>query len=207
MLVSICLPVFNGSAYLNEAIESVLDQTHTELELLVADDSSTDNSWEIVQRKAANDPRLKIWRNEERLGLFSNYNRTVGSANGQFIKPFAQDDILSPTAIATLVRALQQNETACMAACGKNILTNVKETGVHAEERVGGGDNAQAQSTETDETNSLTGAGPGGSTDGHYAGLSKGLNPGKLVILKCLAQYRNLIGEPVTVLYRGGIQK
>src|SRR5277367_4436647 len=100
MLVSICLPVFNGEQYLADAISSALNQTHEQIELLISDDQSTDGSWEIIQQFSERDQRIKVCRNEKRRGLFENYNSTIGGANGEFIKLFAQDDLLSPNAVA-----------------------------------------------------------------------------------------------------------
>ncbi|HEY9682037.1 MAG TPA: glycosyltransferase [Oculatellaceae cyanobacterium] len=198
MLVSVCLPVFNGAKFLPEAIKSVLAQSHREFELLIADDGSSDGSWEIINSLAASDQRIKVWRNHERLGLFGNYNRTIGSATGEYIKPFAQDDILNPNALESMVRALRENETASLVASGRNVLSEssgdlygfgVGENGSNKKEEAA--DKFQSPVEITGESN-----------EGHYAPLSRGLNPGKLVVLKCLAQYRNLVGEPVTVMYR-----
>jgi len=196
MLVSVCLPVFNGSQYLIEAIQSVLKQTHEELELLIADDSSTDDSWEIIQSFAENDSRVKIWRNKDQLGLFSNYNRTIGSAQGSFIKPFAQDDLMSPEALATMVQALQTNESASIASCKKT-------TGSSA--LAGEQSSLNLSIMEAIPVENLmqrTVSDHAKSDNSNQTGLQPGLNPGTVVILKCLAQYRNLIGEPVTAIFR-----
>jgi glycosyltransferase involved in cell wall biosynthesis len=208
MLVSICLPVFNGAKYLEEAINSVLEQSHTELELLIADDCSTDSSWDLVQKYAAQDPRVKIMRNDERLGLFSNYNRTIGSAKGEYIKLFAQDDIMQPSTLATMVAALSKNETASMVACGKTVSpgTADKPLLTKATDQDAGKSTDLYNSTSHDsrsEGSYSAGNGVSASDQNHMEGLALGLNPGKLVVLKCLAQYRNLIGEPVTVMFRG----
>jgi glycosyltransferase involved in cell wall biosynthesis len=199
MLVSVCLPVFNGAKFLPEAIKSVLSQSHSELELLIADDGSSDNSWEIIKTMAATDSRIKVRKNQDRLGLFSNYNRTIGSASGEFIKPFAQDDVLNANALELMIKALRENETASIVASARNVLAE------SSGELFGADVNSDQTGTKLDHTVDkfqspvdITGA----SNEGHYAPLSKGLNPGKLVVLKCLAQYRNLVGEPVTVMYR-----
>src|SRR5271155_20695 len=68
--VSICLPVYNGEHYLAEAIESALNQTFEDFELLIADDCSQDSSAEIIARFAARDARIRHWRNPHNLGLF-----------------------------------------------------------------------------------------------------------------------------------------
>lgn len=176
MLVSIVLPVYNGTKYLSDAIECVLAQTHTEIELLIADDGSTDGTWDIVQKYAQKDSRIQSWRNEVRLGLFGNYNRTIKKATGEYIKLFAQDDLLTPEAIGILAKALSENETAVIAACGRSVIEDpLAETDTEAKIFV-------------QPENPVV--------------LPRGLNRGKQVILSCLTEYRNLVGEPVTVMFR-----
>src|SRR5262249_40381711 len=95
--VSICLPVYNGERFLAEAIESVLEQTHRDYELLICDDLSHDSSLEIARTYARYDTRVTVWSNPQRLGLFANYNSSIERATGKYIKLFAQDDLLAPT--------------------------------------------------------------------------------------------------------------
>ena len=61
--VSICLPVYNGARYLGKSIESVLNQTFADFELLISNDCSKDGSWEIVQNFAKQDERINAWTN------------------------------------------------------------------------------------------------------------------------------------------------
>ena len=174
MLVSIILPVYNGARYLSDAIESVLAQTHQTIEVLIADDGSFDGSWELIQKYAQKDSRIKAWRNEVRLGLFANYNRTIKKATGEFIKLFAQDDLMAPEAIAELTHALHDNASAVIAACGRSVIEDPFS------------EKAKEDLACQDKPISLP----------------AGLNKGHDVILKCLSEYRNLIGEPVTVMFR-----
>ncbi len=99
-LVSICLPVFNGSRHLTDAIESVLAQTYTNFELVISDDCSKDTSFNIIDEYAKRDSRIKVSRNAKNLGLFANYNKCLSLATGEFVKPFAQDDLLHTDALA-----------------------------------------------------------------------------------------------------------
>jgi glycosyltransferase involved in cell wall biosynthesis len=219
MLVSICLPVYNGAKYLEEAINSVLVQSHMELELLIADDCSTDYSWQIIQNYAAIDSRVKSIRNDERLGLFSNYNRTIGSARGEYIKLFAQDDLMLPTAVATMAGALSTNLTAAMVACGKSASPDADSNeGSDVSVDASGQENLEnvaksmdlhnlAYSDANAEALHSVVHGTMISDEKHMEGLARGLNPGKLVMLKCLAQYRNLIGEPVAVMFRRELEE
>src|SRR5579883_1951770 len=92
-LISVCLPVFNGEKFLLEAIGSVLEQTYSNFELVIIDDCSTDASVEIIESFARMDERIRFYRNTSRLGLFANYNECMLKADGEYIKPFAQDDV------------------------------------------------------------------------------------------------------------------
>lgn len=120
--VSICLPVFNGAAYLGEAIESALKQTFTNFELLIIDDGSTDSSVEIARHYAARDPRIIVSTNSKRLGLFANYNACLVKARGVYIKPFAQDDLIEPNSIARMVEVLDKYPEVTLVSGGKSLI-------------------------------------------------------------------------------------
>ncbi len=166
MLVSICMPTYNGERYIAEAIQSALDQTYQDIELLVSDDCSTDLTAEIVHEFARRDKRIVYWRNESRLGLFPNYNECMTQCKGDLIKPFAQDDLLSPKAVELMVSAYKNNNVA-LVCCGKTILNDSPVSFSEVVETV----------------------------------LPPGLTTGRAVIEQSLKSYRNLIGEPVTVLF------
>ncbi|MBS1989139.1 MAG: glycosyltransferase family 2 protein [Cyanobacteria bacterium SZAS LIN-3] len=118
--VSVLLPVYNGAKYLGAAIESVLAQSRGELELIVVDDCSSDGSADIIAGYAAQDKRVRFERNQSNLGLFRNYNRALELSQGQFIKPFAQDDLLHPDCLALTVPHLQNNSAVSLVTCGRN---------------------------------------------------------------------------------------
>lgn len=124
--VSICLPTFNGEKYLTEAIESVITQSEKDWELLICDDLSTDGSLRIAESFAKKDRRIKASCNKTRLGLFPNYNHCMQQASGEFIKLFAQDDRLMPTALSVLLRAFDDS-TVAMSTGAKHL---VDENGV-----------------------------------------------------------------------------
>lgn len=121
-LVSICLPVFNGEKFLSAAIETVLAQSHANFELLVSDDGSTDESVSIAERYAAQDSRIKFWKNEQRLGLFGNYNETIRRAKGDFIKTYAQDDLLEPKALETMLLPFLNIEKIALISSARTII-------------------------------------------------------------------------------------
>ncbi len=108
-VVSICLPVHNGEQYLADAIESVLNQSFSDFELIVCDDASADSTPRILSHYAARDKRIVYQRNQAALGLFANYNECLRLSQGSFIKPFAQDDLLEPTMLEETVSVLKNN--------------------------------------------------------------------------------------------------
>ena len=96
--VSVILPVYNGARYLDAAIESVLKQTTTNLELVVWDDGSTDNSFSIASSYAQHDERVRVFR-EEHKGHAASLNNATAKTTGQYIGWIDSDDLLAPTAL------------------------------------------------------------------------------------------------------------
>ena len=91
-LVSICIPTYNRANYIKKAIDSALGQTYKNIEVIVVDNASTDNTDEIVS--AYNDPRLRYVRNSENMGLFGNFNRCIELYNGDFLHILHSDDYI-----------------------------------------------------------------------------------------------------------------
>jgi glycosyltransferase involved in cell wall biosynthesis len=114
--VSICIPTYNGEAYLVPAIESAIRQTFHDTEILIVDDASTDETLSIANRIARLDPRLRIISNDHNLGLVKNWNRCLIEARGAWIKFLFQDDLLEPTCVEELLRAAQGSRIP-FAAC------------------------------------------------------------------------------------------
>jgi glycosyltransferase involved in cell wall biosynthesis len=96
--ISVILPVFNGQTYLDACIRSVLDQSLSEFELLIADDGSTDRSPHII--RSYSDPRIRIHWQPENRGLFANLNQTLGAVRAPLVRLLGQDDILEKECLA-----------------------------------------------------------------------------------------------------------
>ena len=96
-LVSVIMPVFNGAAFLSSTIESILNQTYENFELLILDDCSTDNSIEII--KSFNDKRIRLYLNKENKGYIKGLNFLVQNSKGDYIARNDQDDISLPERI------------------------------------------------------------------------------------------------------------
>ena len=104
--VSIGVPVYNGENYLRRAIDSILGQDFADLELVIADNASTDATESICREYAARDARVRYHRNETNLGAAGNYNKVFELSRGEFFKWAAHDDECHPSMISKCVEAL-----------------------------------------------------------------------------------------------------
>ena len=105
--VTVLMPVYNGEKYLKEAIESILDQSYKEFELLIIDDGSADGTASII--KSYNDARIRLLTNSKRLKLSGALNRGIQEARGNLIARMDADDIARPERLATQVAFLHDN--------------------------------------------------------------------------------------------------
>lgn len=92
--VTVLMSVYNGEKYLREAIDSILHQTYTNFEFLIIDDASTDTTPEILHQYS--DPRIRLVKNENNLGLTKSLNKGLALANGEYIARMDADDICMP---------------------------------------------------------------------------------------------------------------
>ena len=105
--VSICIPSYNCGAFIGKTIQSILDQTFQNFEIIVVDDCSTDNSEEVVKR--FKDPRIRFYRNEKNLGMVPNTNKALRLAEGEFVGILHPDDYYAPKMIETALKAFSEN--------------------------------------------------------------------------------------------------
>lgn len=119
--VSIVLPCYNGAGFLAQSIDSVIDQTFTDWELIIVNDCSTDRSLEIMQNYASRDSRIRIINNEHNLKLPGALNRGFSEAMGKYLTWTSHDNRMAPTMLKEFVNYLDNNPdkglvTACYAA-------------------------------------------------------------------------------------------
>src|SRR3712207_3671984 len=103
--VTVLMAVYNGEAYLREAVDRILGQTFTDLEFLVVSDGSTDGSAEILRSYA--DPRLRVVENERNLKLIASLNRGLELARGEYVARMDADDVSLPDRLAKQVAYLE----------------------------------------------------------------------------------------------------
>ena len=114
-LVSICIPTYNYAAFLPRAVQSALAQTHRDVEVVVLDDASTDETPEVLSRYAG-DERFSVRRAQVNVGLFANFNRCLEVARGDFVKVLCADDWLHPQSIEDALAVLDRHPSAAMAS-------------------------------------------------------------------------------------------
>ncbi|MDE3184118.1 MAG: glycosyltransferase family 2 protein [Bacteroidota bacterium] len=102
-LVSVLMTAYNRKKYIAEAIESVLNSTYKNFELIVVDDASVDDTVTIAKSYGKKDDRIKVYVNENNLGQFPNRNKAASLANGWLIFWVDSDDTIKPDAIEYVV--------------------------------------------------------------------------------------------------------
>jgi succinoglycan biosynthesis protein ExoO len=107
-LVSIIIPAYNTESYIAKAIQSAQEQTLTNIEIIVIDDCSTDNTLAIAQ--SFNDPRIIIIHNSENLGAASTRNKAIKLAKGSWLALLDSDDWYEPNRLETLLEVAQKTQ-------------------------------------------------------------------------------------------------
>ena len=110
-LVSVLMTSYNREKFIEESIWSVLNSTFTDLELLISDDCSSDNTIEIVKKIASVDSRVKWHINEKNLGDYPNRNKVASMAKGKYMLYVDSDDTIKNDAIEFAIANLTENPT------------------------------------------------------------------------------------------------
>lgn len=121
-LVSIVLPVYNGDVYLQSAIESILNQTFIDFELVIINDASTDNTDQIINN--FKDKRIRYFINETNLKIIETLNKGINLSRGKYIARMDADDISFPNRIEDQVNFLEKNVEIDVLGTGFEIIGN-----------------------------------------------------------------------------------
>lgn len=110
--VSVLMPNYNCEPYLEEAINSVLNQTYNNFEFIIIDDASTDNSWKIIQKYAKKDKRIKAHKNKENLGRAKTYNKALKliSQESAYFFFMGSDDLIKEKLIEKKISYLEKRK-------------------------------------------------------------------------------------------------
>jgi glycosyltransferase involved in cell wall biosynthesis len=143
-LVSVGIPVRNGGQQLELAIRSVLAQDYPNIELVISDNASTDETEAICRRFAKADSRIVYHRNAENVGLLNNFVKTIHRSKGEYFRWMSHDDVLQPTSISRCVAVFARDQRLVLVTSGFCYTGDdgVTRTSVYGSDRLGSDDPA-----------------------------------------------------------------
>ena len=122
--ISLIMSVYNGEDYLSEAIDSVINQSFTDWELIIINDCSTDGTGGILGKYESQDARIKVHTNEVNLRLPSSLNKALELANGKYIARMDADDICLPDRLQKQYDFMEKNSDVALSSCRFMTLKN-----------------------------------------------------------------------------------
>ena len=125
--VSIGLPVYNGENYIRESLESILNQSFSDFELIISDNASTDHTEQICLEYASSDNRIRYYRNEKNMGLPYNHNRVFLLSYGEYFKWAGHDDIINKDFLLKCVEFLDKNPSVILCSTKTGRINNKGE--------------------------------------------------------------------------------
>jgi glycosyltransferase involved in cell wall biosynthesis len=128
-LISVAVPLFNSERYIRECIESVLAQTHEDLELLIVDDGSTDHSGEIAEKFVRRDDRVRLLRHEGGANRGVSLTRRLAfeQSRGEYVALLDADDRFEPTKLAMQLAAAEAHPECLVYHCGAHCIDALGE--------------------------------------------------------------------------------
>ncbi len=108
-LISVLIPNYNYVKYVATAVDSAVAQTYPNVEVIVSDNCSTDGAWELLCERYANDPRVRLYRNEQNIGMARNFDRLLELARGEYVMCLSSDDFLLPPHLERLAAAFERD--------------------------------------------------------------------------------------------------
>ena len=108
-VISVSMATYNGEKYLQEQLDSILTQTIPAYEIVIVDDCSTDNTWQILHEYAVNYPQIKIYQNNDNCGVAKTFDCALSMVSGDYIALADQDDVWVPQKLEVLVANIGEN--------------------------------------------------------------------------------------------------
>lgn len=115
-LVTIGMPMYNASLHIRETLSSLLNQSYKNIEIIICDDCSTDDSVDIVNAIMKTDSRIKLFLHPQNIGLVNNFNFTASKASGEFFMWGDQDDLWHPSFIELCLQEFKKNKKLVLSA-------------------------------------------------------------------------------------------
>lgn len=107
--LSIIVPCYNYAHYLRNSVDSILRQNFSDYELLLTDDGSSDETWEILKQYGERHPQIRIFKNPANLGIFKTNLQGWNDARGEYLFFFSADDLVGPTCLSRVMELFQKN--------------------------------------------------------------------------------------------------
>lgn len=126
-LASVVMPAYNAEKFIEKSIDSVLDQSERNFELVIVDDGSKDSTPAIISKKMSADKRIRYFRTELNKGPSHTRNYGIEQAKGEYIAFLDADDIMSRTALESRIKALEGNGFACGSFCDMVLIDDKDE--------------------------------------------------------------------------------
>lgn len=126
-LLSVVIPSYNNARFIDETVESVLDQDVSDFELVIADHSSTDGTWEKLQAYRSH-PSVRLMRTDSGGGAERNFDRVSREARGRYIKLLPGDDLLKRGVLKRQVELLERHPGATLTACPREFVDSTGRT-------------------------------------------------------------------------------
>ena len=126
--ISVVMCTYNGGRFVAEQLNSIREQTFRNLEIIVVDDASTDDTWQILEEIALADDRIRLYHNPENLGFNLNFNRACTLATGAYVAIADQDDVWHPTKLERMLEVMQQDSNTVMVHCMSGRFDKCKES-------------------------------------------------------------------------------
>jgi glycosyltransferase involved in cell wall biosynthesis len=108
-LVSICIPTYNSGKYLERTLQTIISQTYDNLEIIIGDNGSSDNTVDLIRKYSKIDDRISFYSNEINIGYSKNCNKLIKQCSGEYISIFHSDDLYDITIVEKEVDALNKN--------------------------------------------------------------------------------------------------
>ncbi len=109
-MVSVITPVYNAEKFIKQTIESVINQTYKDWEMILVDDCSTDSSFEIISDYAKKYSNIKVFKNEKNSGPVDTRNFAIENASGRYIAMLDSDDLWKPEKLEKQIKFMQEND-------------------------------------------------------------------------------------------------
>ena len=129
-LISVLMGVYNCASTVEEAVQSIIDQTVTDWELIICDDGSSDDTFAVVSSLAEKEPRIVLIRNEHNMGLAPTLNNCLRTARGTYTARMDGDDICAPDRFEKELAVLEADPDCAVVSCG---MLSFDEEGVYGQ--------------------------------------------------------------------------